>query len=47
MVPYAGKAFDEAGAPVDPKLAARLGELGREVVKFARIHLAAGMPPYA
>lgn len=47
MIPYASNAFDDAGAPKDPSIAARLDELGREVVKFARIHLAAGMPPYA
>ncbi len=47
MVPYVGGAFDASGRPKDAKIAARLRELGREVVKFARIHLAAGMPPYA
>jgi FMN reductase len=47
MVPYAGKAFDAAGKPNDPKLLKRFQELGAEVVKYAAIHRAAGMPPYA
>ena len=47
MIPHAKRAFDAAGAPADPKLGARLDELGREVVRFARLHAAAGMPPYA
>jgi NAD(P)H-dependent FMN reductase len=47
MVPFAGRAFDAAGKALDAKLAKRLDDLGREVVKFARIHAAAGMPPYA
>jgi FMN reductase len=47
MVPYASSAFDESGAVKDPKVEKRLDELGRVVVKFAQIHSAAGMPPYA
>jgi NAD(P)H-dependent FMN reductase len=38
MVPRAGKAFDAEGKVLDPKLARRFEELGREVVKYARIH---------
>ncbi len=44
-VPHASAAFDEEGRPKDPKIEARLLEVGREVVKFARIHAAAGRPP--
>ena len=46
MVPHVHAAFDPSGTVKDGKLAKRLDELGREVVKFARVHLAAGMPPY-
>ena len=45
MVAFAGRAFDAEGKPADPKIAKRLEDLGREVVKYARIHAAAGMPP--
>jgi NAD(P)H-dependent FMN reductase len=45
MVPYASKAFDEQGRARDPALEKRLLDLGREVVKFARIHAAAEPPP--
>ncbi|HVY61279.1 MAG TPA: NAD(P)H-dependent oxidoreductase [Planctomycetota bacterium] len=38
MVPRAGKAFDAEGRVLDPKLAKRVAELGREVVRYARIH---------
>jgi NAD(P)H-dependent FMN reductase len=47
MVPHSSKAFDESGRLVDPGIEARLLEVGREVVKFARIHAAAGNPPHA
>jgi NAD(P)H-dependent FMN reductase len=45
MVPHAHRAFDRTGAALDAKIGERLADLGREVVKYARIHQAAGMPP--
>lgn len=45
MIPHASRAFDEELAIVDARLEERLLEIGHEVVKFARIHAAAGLPP--
>jgi FMN reductase len=43
MIPRAGSVFDETGRLLDPKLEARLLEVGRDVVKYARVHRDAGV----
>jgi NAD(P)H-dependent FMN reductase len=37
-VPEAWKVFDESGAVKDPRIEARLKEVGRQVARFARLH---------
>jgi len=37
-VPEAWKVFDELGAVKDPRIEARLKEVGRQVARFARLH---------
>lgn len=44
-VPRAGSAFDAEMRLRDPALEERLLVIGAEVVKFARLHAAAGLPP--